>query len=142
MWGEADHGAVERQYEIGLDGDVGDEIRVLVPTARVAAMARSTVLWSWPRRREDLDGLLDRLLELGITPQEVHQAPGRQGTDQHPYCEVRIGGCFGEATLQYLGWSHQIAQTTVVVLRATQEALGSALARMAAVARLDYVLAL
>lgn len=140
--GDVDHGAVERQYEIGLDGDVGDAIRVIIPTARVAATPRTTVLWSWLRRREDFDALLDTLLEMGITPQELHQmADAGTGAD-HPYCEVRIGGCLGEATLKYLGWSHQITQTTVVVLRASQEALGSVLARMAAVARLDYVLAL
>ena len=151
--------AAERLYEIGFDGDVRDEVQLISPAAQVRAMPTHTVLWSRVRRSEDFDTLLDSLLGMGITPREVYEsadgvyhalsmrsadrgASGDAGTGDELYCEVRIRGSLGEATLRYLGWSHRITKTTVVLLRATHEALGSVLTQMSAIARLDYVLAL
>jgi len=142
-------------YEIGLDGDVCGAMRRADPEARVAAARTSTVLWSRVQRRDELHALLDSLADFGLTPHEIHES-GREIHSHRPswpghadpvgvrslYCEVRIGGCLGEAALHHLGWSHSVVQTTVVTVRATRARLGDLLAQMSTLTRVDYVVTL
>ncbi|HEY5979158.1 MAG TPA: hypothetical protein VIT41_05925 [Microlunatus sp.] len=150
-----DHPDADRLYEIGLDGDVCDEVRRIDPTARVAKVGTSTILWSRLRRPDDLDLLLIALADFGLTPHEVHESlreihpeqpsrPGRTGsrTARLPYCEVRIGGRLGAAALHHLGWSHRVVQTTVVTVRASHLRLQTVLAQLSSVTGVDYVVAL
>lgn len=149
-----------RTYEIGFDGDVVDLVRRVLPTAHVLSSPTCTVLWHHLRDTEELDTLLDALLTLGITPLVVYEAaggvrrgqgrPGRQAQvgesagavpPMPTYCEVRVDGRLGDAILRHLRWSHRVVQTTVVRVRASQEALRGMLAELAMADRLDYVVA-
>jgi hypothetical protein len=146
-------GSFERLYELGFDGDVMATVHSISPSARVITVPVSTILWHRPSSAEELDDLLDSLLDMGITPSEVHEsarrahpgmdpAPGHGGVHPSSYCEVRVRGELGNATLQYLGWSHRVVETTVVRLHASDEALRSLVGQVSAVSRLDYLLAL
>jgi hypothetical protein len=152
-----------RTYEIGFDGDVVDVVRRVLPTAQVLSTPTCTVLWHHLRDAQELDTLLDSLLTMGITPVEMYEAAGgvRRGQAHTSplaevrrwggwagavpatwtYCEVRVDGRLGDAILRHLRWSHRVAQTTVVRVRAYPEALRGMLAELAVAARLDYVVA-
>lgn len=156
------HPSGERWYEIGFEGDVVDAVQRLTPAARVTDVPTCTILWSWGRRPDELDTLLDTLSGLGVSLREVYESAGglhqgllpRGGTStqvcpassgddaSRPYCEVRVGGRLGEAVLRYLGWSHRVAKITVVKLRTSHEELRVMLAEMAKISRVDYLLAL
>lgn len=149
-----DEADADSWYEIGLDGDVSDAVRRIIPSAQVTAAGTSTILWSRLQRPEELHRLLDALADFGLTPREVHESvgaagPGRRsdaGTGEPasarlPYCEVRLPGLLGAAALHHLGWSHRVVRTTVVRLRASQRSLRVVLAQMAGVTGVDYVLA-
>lgn len=142
-------------YEIGLDGDVSDAMRRIQPSAQVTAARTSTILWSRREGPEDLHQLLDALADFGLAPREIHESAGGSSRDQPsgselgeqsharpPYCEVRLPCRLGVAALHHLGWSHRVERTTVVRLRASQASLRDALAQMAVIAGVDYVLAI
>ena len=148
--------SAERLYELGFDGDVMATVQMVSPSAQVTTGPVSTILWQHLSRVDQFDDLLDSLLDMGITPTEVHEsvpgvrrglAPaggdgGTGGSLRTTYCEVRVRGQLGDATLTYLGWSHRVVETTVVRLRATDEALWSLVGHVCGVSRLDYLLAL
>ncbi len=143
-------------YEIGFDGDVGALVHRATPSARVLCTPTCTVLWHHLDRAAELDGLLDALSAVGITPREVFESlggthgmlseagPGRDldATSSPTYCEVRIDGRLGDAILAHLRWSHRVVQTTVVRVRVSYDALRVLLAEMSAATRVDYVLSL
>lgn len=149
-------GSVERPYELGFDGDVLAMVQQFCPHAQVITGPVSTILWHRLRRVDELDDLLDSLVNMGITPSEVHESSGgvHRGLDpvvghggpgggpRTTYCEVRFRGQLGDRTLQYLGWSHRVVKTTVVRLRASDEGLRTLVGQVAGVSRLDYLLAL
>jgi hypothetical protein len=153
--GGDDHLDADRWYEIGLDGGVSDAVRRAHPAAQVRSAGTSTILWSRLHRPDDLDLLLEALADFGLTPREVHESagrtragrrpgtdPGGPASDSLPYCEVRIAGLLGQAALHHLGWSHRVVRTTVVRLWASHRSLRAALAQMATVTGVDYVLAI
>jgi len=149
-------GSVERPYELGFDGNVMAMVQLGWPSAQVITLPVSTILWHRLSRVDELNDLLDTLLDMGITPSEVHESSGgvRHGLDpvaglggpgsgpRTTYCEVRVRGQLGDTVLQYLGWSHRLAETTVVRLRASDESLRSLIGQVTRVTRLDYMLAL
>ena len=150
-------GPIGRRYEIGFDGDVAAKVQELSPTALVSSLPQSTILWNRLRRADEFDVLLDSLLDMGITPSEVHEATGgihrcrdlpwsqaesEVGGALATYCEVRIRGRLGDGVLRYLGWSHRVSESTVVRLRATDEELRRLIGEMTRVARLDYLIML
>jgi hypothetical protein len=95
------------------------------------------------------------LSDYGITPCEIHESAGGSRPERlpasgqsdlssarPPYCEVRIVGRLGAAVLHHLGWSHRVARTTVVRLRASRLGLRIALAQLSTVTGVDYVVSL
>jgi hypothetical protein len=156
-------GGALRTYEIGFDGDVVDLVHRAVPTAQVLCRQTCTVLCHHVRDATELDVLLNSLMALGITSFEVFEAAGRarHGHGQElprlqasagewaaaldapmsTCCEVRVEGRLGDATLRHLRWSHKVVQTTVVRVRASQDALRAVLAELATAGRLDYLVA-
>lgn len=154
-------GAAVRTYEIGFDGDVVDLVHRAVPAARVLCRQTCTVLCHDVRDASELDLLLNSLMALGITSFEVFEAAGgvrrvpamprpRAGAGEwaagldsplSTYCEVRVEGRLGDATLRHLRWSHRVVQTTIVRVRASQDALRAVLAELATAGRLDYLVA-
>jgi hypothetical protein len=150
-----DRPEADRLYEIGLDGDVSEAIRRSQPAAQVVGSGTSTILWTRLHRPDDLQVLLDALSDYGITPCEIHESAGGSRPDRlpasgladlssarPPYCEVRIVGRLGAAVLHHLGWSHRVARTTVVRLRASRLGLRIVLAQLSTVTGVDYVVSL
>jgi hypothetical protein len=145
-------GSVDRLYELGFDGNVAAAVQSISPSAQVSTIPACTILWRRLRSADELDDLLDSLLDMGITPTEVHEASGgvhrrsgqgvSGGGPRTTYCEVRVRGQLGDAVLRYLGWSSRVVETTVVRLRVSDEALGSLVGQVSQVSRLDYLLAL
>ena len=149
-------GSGERFYELGFDGNVMAAVQSISPSAQVTTGPVSTILWHRLSSIDEFDDLLDSLLDMGITPTEVHEsaggihrspdpAAGQDDSGASPattYCEVRVCGQLGDAILKYLGWSHRVAEITVVRLRASDEALRALVGRTSEVGRLDYLLAL
>ncbi|HEU5483800.1 MAG TPA: hypothetical protein VFU98_02750 [Microlunatus sp.] len=131
---------LERPYEIRFDGDVAELVQQVSPSAQVLDVPTYTILWQNVRVPGELDAMLDALIGMGITPHEVYGTGA--GHRRTSYCEVRIGGLLGEALLQHLGWPHRVAQSTVILLRATHDNLRSVLAQMSAATEVDYVIAL
>jgi hypothetical protein len=148
-----------RTYEIGFDGDVGDLVHRVTPSARVLSTPTCTVLWHHLDLQTELDVVLDALSAVGITPREVYESVGCSGGHQREverdrrlepervrtastYCELRIDGQLGDPILAHLRWSSRVVQTTIVRVRVSYEALRTLLAEMSAATRVDYVLSL
>ena len=75
-------------YEIGLDGDVSDAVRRIIPSAQVTAAGTSTILWARLQRPEELHRLLDALADFGLTPREVHESVGATGPGRRSETQV------------------------------------------------------
>jgi hypothetical protein len=146
-------------YEIGFDGDVGDLVHRVTPSARVLCTPTCTVLWHHLDLQAELDVVLDALSAVGITPREVYESVGcsrgqlaesRRGRRMDAdaiavastYCELRIDGRLGDAILAHLRWSNRVVQTTIVRVRVSYDALRALLAEMSTATRVDYVLSL
>lgn len=122
--------------EICFDGDVGDLIRAVDPTAVVSSRLTCTTLWHRQAGAEDLDRLLDDLSQFGIAPLDVHR-----GGDDHRRgdCEVIVPGRLGRALLHHLGWSHRVSPVTVARLSLTV-GLGKLLDALGSRATVRYVI--
>ena len=146
-------------YEIGFDGDVGDLVHRVTPSARVLSTPTCTVLWHHLDLQTELDAVLDALSAVGITPRQVYESVGcsrrqrKDGDDGRrldpgsmptalTYCEVRIDGRLGDAILGHLRWSNRVLQTTIVRVRLSYDALRALLAEMSSATRVDYVISL
>jgi len=146
-------------YEIGFDGDVGDLVHRVTPSARVLSTPTCTVLWHHLDLQTELDAVLDALSSVGITPRQVYESVGcprrrAEGSDgarrleagcmsaASTYCEVRIDGRLGDAILGHLRWSNRVLQTTIVRVRISYDALRALLAEMSIATRVDYVISL
>jgi uncharacterized protein YjiS (DUF1127 family) len=131
--------AALRRYEISFDGDVRGLVDQIRPSARILGVPTRTILWRHTRSAAELDTILHALLDLGITPREIHESmPVR--TEPVTYCEVRVDGRLGLATLHHLRWSYRVASTTIVQLQTDRDGLQGIFTELAGRVRIDYVL--
>ena len=126
------HEQSEAVYDITLRGAPPAGLVARCPPARLYAMPMTTVL---SRRRVDdqqIDGLIERLRSIGITPTEVRAGSVPGNIEHERYCEFRIEGRLGDSMVRYLQWAARLEpQRTVVRLLATRDGLQKLLEELA-----------
>jgi hypothetical protein len=111
-------------YQITLRGAPPASLGIRFPAIRWHFAPTVTVLSRRMADAADVDGLIEQLRSLGITPLEVH-ASSRS-------CEFRIEGELSDATLRYMQWTaHLDQERTVMRVSATQPELRVILSELA-----------
>jgi len=136
----AKHENAEAVYEITVHGAPPPNLTARFPSVSLHSTPMATILSRHVVDAAEIDGLMERLRSVGVTPLEVLVGPGDDpvrtraremrdlvhGVDHPPkprqgaYYEFRIEGRLGESILRYLQWPARLeGQRTVVRVLAT-----------------------
>jgi hypothetical protein len=132
----------EAVYDITLRGAPPTGLVARCPAARLYATPVTTVLSRRGADDEQLDGLIERLRSIGITPMGV-RAGSVPGNVQHEsYCEFRIEGRLGDSMVRYLQWAARLEpERTVIRLLTTRDGLQKLLEELAdSQVRIDHLI--
>ena len=123
------HRDAEAVYEITLNGQPPAGLTVRYPSITLYATPAATILSRQVVDSAEVDGFMDRLRSIGITPVEVHASPcgNPLSTQRTPkssqlrdHYEFRIEGRLGDSILHYLQWAARLEeQRTVMRVHAT-----------------------
>ena len=132
----------EAVYDITLCGAPPAGLVARCPAATLYAMPMTTVLFRRGVDDEQIDGLIERLRSIGITPMEVRagSVPGK--VQPETYCEFRIEGRLGDSMTRYLQWAARLEpERTVVRLVTTRDGLRRLLVELAeSQVRIDHLI--
>jgi hypothetical protein len=132
----------EAVYDITLRGAPPTGLVARCPVARLYATPVTTVLSRRGADDEQIDGLIERLRSIGITPMGV-RAGSVPGNVQHEsYCEFRIEGRLGDSMVRYLQWAARLEpERTVIRLLTTRDGLQKLLEELAdSQVRIDHLI--
>jgi hypothetical protein len=132
----------EAVYDITLRGAPPTGLVARCPAARLYATPVTTVLSRRGADDEQIDGLIERLRSIGITPMGV-RAGSVPGNVQHEsYCEFRIEGRLGDSMVRYLQWAARLEpERTVIRLLTTRDGLHKLLEELAdSQVRIDHLI--
>jgi hypothetical protein len=90
------HGEGRAVYEITLHDAPPASVTARFPSLMLYSMPAVTVLSRRLVDAAEIDGLIEQLRSIGITPLEMHASA--------PYCEFRIEGRLGDSIMRYLRW--------------------------------------
>src|SRR4051812_17508842 len=121
------------RYEIHLHGTPSEALAERFAFTRVRRRPAQTVLMRQVTSQDELAGLLERVLALGLVLNEVHELrvagksrppsssePGRRSTFRA--YEVRVDGQLDSALLRFLQWHHRhLPEHAAVWLEGTPE---------------------
>jgi hypothetical protein len=136
------HEQSEAVYDITLCGGPPAGLAARWPAVRLYATPVTTVLSRRGVDDKQIDGLIERLRSIGITPMEV-RAGSVPGKVQHEsYCEFRIEGRLGDSMVRYLQWAARPEPArTVIRLLTTSKGLQTLLQELADnQARIDHLI--
>ena len=136
------HQQSEAVYDITLRGAPPAGLVARCPAAKLYATPMTTVLSRRGVDDRQIDGLIERLRSIGITPMEV-RAGSVPGVVQHEtYCEFRIEGRLGDSMVRYLQWTARLEpERTVVRLLTTRDGLQKLLEELAhSQVRIDHLI--
>jgi hypothetical protein len=103
-------------YEITLHGAPPVGLTARFPSLTLYSVPAVTVLTRRVVDPAEIDGLIEQLRSIGITPLEMHASP--------PYCEFRIAGRLGDSIVRYMGWAARFEpERTVMRVLTTPEQL-------------------
>jgi len=118
------HERDEAVYDITLRGAPPAGLLARCPTATMYETAVTTVLSRRGVDDAEIDGLIERLRSIGITPTEVRTGSVHAKAEHKAYCEFRIEGRLGASMVRYLGWKARVEpERTVIRLRTTKDGL-------------------
>jgi hypothetical protein len=83
-------------YEITLHGAPPAALTARFPSLRLYSIPAVTVLSRRVVDQAEIDGLIEQLRAIGITPLEMHAAT--------PFYEFRIEGRLGDPVVRYMQW--------------------------------------
>jgi hypothetical protein len=132
----------EAVYDITLRGAPPTGLVARCPAARLYATPVTTVLSRRGADDEQIDGLIERLRSIGLTPMGV-RAGSVPGNVQHEsYCEFRIEGRLGDSMVRYLQWAARLEpERTVIRLLTTRDGLQKLLEELAdSQVRIDHLI--
>ena len=136
------HEQSEAVYDITLRGAPPPGLVARCPAATLYATPVTTVLSRRGVDDQQIDGLIERLRSIGITPMEV-RAGSVPGSVQHEaYCEFRIEGRLGDSMVRYLQWAARLEpERTVIRLLTTRDGLQKLLEELAdSQVRIDHLI--
>jgi hypothetical protein len=111
-------------YDITLRGAPPAGLLARCPTVTVYETPVTTVLSRRGVDEAEIDGLIERLRSIGITPTEVRTGSVHGNAQNKTYCEFRIEGRLGASMVRYLGWKARVEpERTVIRLRTTRDGL-------------------
>ena len=111
-------------YDITLHGAPPAGLLARCPTVTVYETPVTTVLSRRGVDEAEIDGLIERLRSIGITPMEVRTGSVHGQGPKKTYCEFRIEGRLGASMARYLGWkAHVEPERTVIRLRTSRDGL-------------------
>jgi hypothetical protein len=114
----------EAVYDITLRGAPPAGLLARSPTVTVYETPVTTVLSRRGVDEAEIDGLIERLRSIGITPTEVRRGTVHRKGQIKAYCEFRIEGRLGASMVRYLRWKARVdPERTVIRLRTTKEGL-------------------
>ena len=132
----------EAVYDITLRGAPPAGLVARCPAATLHALPVTTVLFRRGVDDQQIDGLIERLRSIGITPMEVRvgSVPGKGQPET--YCEFRIEGRLGDSMGRYLQWAARLEpERTVVRLLTTRDGLQKLLEELAeSQVRIDHLI--
>lgn len=114
----------EAVYDITLRGAPPAGLLAHCPTVTVYETPVTTVLSRRGVDDADIEGLIERLRSIGITPTELRTGSVHGKARNTAYCEFRIEGRLGASMVRYLGWKARVEpERTVIRLRTTRDGL-------------------
>lgn len=122
----------EAVYDITLRGAPPADLLARSPTVTVYETPVTTVLSRRGVDEAEIDGLIERLRSIGITPTEVRTGSVRRKGQNKTYCEFRIEGRLGASMVRYLKWKARVEpERTVIRLQTTRDGLQALLDELA-----------
>ena len=136
------HGQSEAVYDITLSGAPPAGLVARCPAARLYATPVTTVLSRRGVDDQQIDGLIERLRSIGITPMAVRAGSVPGNVQPETYCEFRIEGRLGDSMVRYLQWAARLEpERTVVRLLTTRDGLQKLLEELAeSQVRIDHLI--
>ena len=136
------HEQSDAVYDITLRGAPPAGLVARCPSARLYAMPVTTVLSRRGVDDEQIDGLIERLRSIGITPTEVRAGSVPGNVKHERYCEFRIEGRLGDSMVRYLQWAARLEpERTVIRLLTTRDGLQKLLKELAdSQVRIDHLI--
>jgi hypothetical protein len=103
-------------YEITLHGAPPAGLTARFPSLTLFSVPAATVLSRRVVDLAEIDGLIEQLRAIGITPVEMRAS--------FPHCEVRVEGRLGDSIVRYMRWSARFEpERTVIRVLTTGEQL-------------------
>jgi hypothetical protein len=103
-------------YEITLHGAPPAGLTARFPSLTLFSVPAATVLSRRVVDLAEIDGLIEQLRAIGITPIEMRVS--------FPHCEVRVEGRLGDSIVRYMRWSARFEpERTVIRVLTTGEQL-------------------
>jgi len=84
-------------YEITLHGAPPVGLTARFPSLTLYSVPAATVLTRRVADPAEIDGLIEQLRSIGITPLEMRASS--------PHCEFRIAGRLGDSIVRYMRWA-------------------------------------
>ena len=103
-------------YEITLHGAPPVGLTARFPSLTLYSIPAATVLTRRVADPAEIDGLIEQLRSIGITPLEMRASS--------PHCEFRIAGQLGDSIVRYMRWAARFEpERTVMRVLTTPEQL-------------------
>jgi hypothetical protein len=136
------HEQSEAVYEITLRGAPPAGLVARCPAATLYATPVTTVLSRRGVDDKQIDGFIERLRSIGITPMEVRAGSVPGNVQPETYCEFRIEGRLGDSMVRYLQWAARLEpERTVIRLLTTRDGLQKLLEELAeSHVRMDHLI--
>ena len=94
-------------YEITLHGAPPAGLAARYPSLTLYSVPAATVLSRRVIDPAEIDGLIEQLRSIGITPVEMHTS--------FPHCEIHIEGLLGDSIVRYMQWDARFEPERTVI---------------------------